>query len=247
MKKLILALLAVASISAANAQKNSILVYGDVGVNFDNTDNGSKATTMSVKNTNWNIAPGVGYQISNHITLGLQGGYWFGKTETQSQNVWTPAPPSSITTTDSWREWQIGAFGRYTMPLGGIFSMWTQLNASYVSGKVSMDTLDFTTGRPLPLTAEDTYNGFQATLTPALAINVHNGLALNFGIGGIGFRTVSYDKAPTTQSNFMFTFGQQINVGISKNFGCRSHHGGHHEPGMDTRKMKKHSSDDDDE
>lgn len=247
MKKLILALLAVTSISAANAQKNSILVYGDVGVNFDNTDNGSKGTPMSVKNTNWNVSPGIGYQISNHITLGLQGGYWSSKTE--SKNAWTPAPPSSITLANSWREWQIGAFGRYTMPLGGIFSMWTQLNASYVSGKTSMDTVGFNgiSATPFVAAVEDTYNGFQATLTPALAINVHNGLALNFGIGGIGFRTVSYDKAPTTQSSFMFTFGQQINVGISKNFGCRSHHGGHHEPGMDTRKMKKHSSDDDDE
>ncbi len=86
-----------------------------------------------------------------------------------------------------------------------------------------------------------------STITPSLAINVHNGLALNFGIGGIGFRTVSYDIAPTTMSSFMFTFGQQVNIGISKNFGCKSSHHGHHEPGMEMRKMKKHSSDDDDE
>ncbi len=238
-------MLAIATVGAANAQKNTILVLGNVGINTDNTDYGSKASTLSRNSTSWNVNPGVGYQFSNHFTLGLQGGYMANKTSTKDK--WTPAPPSSFTTDTKWREWQVGVFGRYTMPLGGIFSMWTQLDLSYVSGKETYDSVGvLPSGAPRAFEKSDEYNGFQAMLVPALAINVYHGLALNFGIGGIGYRTISYDKAPTTQNGFMFTFGQQVNVGISKNFGCRKHHG-HGEPGMENRKMKKKAASDDDD
>ena len=56
MKKLILALIAAGSMATANAQSNSILLYGDLGlqtVRMQNLD----------KTTNWNASPGIGYQL----------------------------------------------------------------------------------------------------------------------------------------------------------------------------------------
>lgn len=242
MKKLILALLAVAAVGTANAQKNTFLVYGNAGVNWGKTDMG--AATGTAEATNWNITPGVGYQFNNHLTVGLQGGYASAK----SINDVKAVAPAGTKTTSVNREYQIGAFFRYTQPLTGIFVMWTQLDLGYLSGKQTNDVVTtaangVATAAP---TASDMYNGFAASLTPAIGINVHKGWALNFGIGGLGFRTTTWDKAPVTTNNFMVTFGQQFNVGVSRNIGCCTHkHRGHKEPGMDHRKMKK--SDDDDE
>lgn len=93
-----------------------------------------------------------------------------------------------------------------------------------------------------------TGSGFGADITPALAIYVHNGLALNFAVGGINFSTMDYSGLK--QTNFGITFGQQISFGISKNFGggcCKK--GGHHTMGDSMRNddMKKMSDDSDDD
>ncbi len=235
MKKLILALLAVATVGSASAQKNSFLVYGNAGVNWAKTDKGAGSTDEA---TNWNITPGVGFQFNNHLTVGLQGGYG------SMKNV-AAAPLSKITNTD--REWQAGAFFRYTQNLNSTFFFWTQLDLSYVSGKESVETIVTNVAGSTTITdASDMYNGFQAMLMPAIGVNVHKGLALNFGFGGLGYRTVSYDKAPTTINNFGVTFGQQFNFGISKNFGCNCGKSrGHREPGMEHRKHKKMTDEDD--
>ncbi|MBS1772565.1 MAG: porin family protein [Bacteroidetes bacterium] len=237
MKKLILALLAVASVGTANAQKNTFLTYGNAGVMWDKTDNGN--LVGSTENTTWNITPGVGYQFNNHLTVGVQGGY--GQNKTINNTVGAP----SIQNTMNNREWQLGAFFRYTQPLGGIFSMWTQLDLSYLSGKWSSEVITYGPATTVA-NSSDMYNGFQGSITPAIALAVHKGWALNFGIGGLAYRTTSYDKAPTVTNGFMVTFGQQFNVGVSRNIGCcMSKHRAHHEPGMEHRKMKKHDDDDD--
>ena len=63
MKKLILALIAAGSMATANAQSQSILLYGDLGlqtVRMQNLD----------KTTNWNASPGIGYQFNHNWTVG---------------------------------------------------------------------------------------------------------------------------------------------------------------------------------
>lgn len=234
MKKLILALLAVATVGSASAQKNSFLVYGNAGVNWAKTDNGGGSTN---EGTDWNITPGVGFQFNNHLTVGLQGGYGSNKSINTAIN-------NKATNTN--REWQAGVFFRHTQNLNSTFFFWTQLDLSYVSGKETTETITTAGTTTSVTTVSDMYNGFQGTITPAIGVNVHKGLALNFGIGGLGYRTISYDKAPTTMNNFMVTFGQQFNFGISKNFGCKCGKSrGHQEPGMEHRKHKKMTDEDD--
>ncbi len=235
---------AVAAVGTANAQKNTFLVYGNAGVNWSNTDMG--AATGSNDATRWNITPGVGYQFNNHLTVGLQGGY--GSNKSVVDAITAPAPTGTKTTNVN-REWEVGAFFRHTQSLTGIFVMWTQLDLGYISGKATTDVVTtaangVSTAAPQ---ASDMYNGFRANITPAIGMNVHKGWALNFSIGGLGYRTATWDKAPTTENGFMVTFGQQFNVGVSRNIGCCTHkHRSHHEPGMEHRKHKK-SSDEDDE
>lgn len=239
MKKLFLALLAVASIGTANAQKNSVLVFGNAGYSFANND---MSTAGKTRTNTWNVTPGVGFQFNNHLTVGIQGGYM----ENKSVSDVTGAPSTQSTTRG--REWQLGAFFRYTKQLSNIFAVYSQLDLSYVDGKTENDLVQYVTPGNIYAHSFDTYNGFQASIVPAIAVMVHKGLAMNFSMGGLGFRTISYDKAPTTVTSFGVTFGQTFNIGLSKNFGCHMHKSRmHHEPGMEHRKMKKHEDDEDDE
>jgi hypothetical protein len=235
MKKILLALVAMASLTAANAQKNTVLVFGAVDFMTSKDETGPASTT----NNSFFINPGVGYQFSNKSTIGIQGGY--GMTNTINSVSFAGV---NFDMESRYSEWQAGAFYRYTCNLNKIFFLFGQVNAAYMSGTTSIDTA----GVVAVGKVEDTYNGFGATAFPGVGINVHNGWALNFAVGGIGYQTATWDKATTTSSSFNVTFGQQINFGISKNIGggcCRKKHKGHIEPGHDMRKASKEVDEDD--
>lgn len=283
MKKLILALLAVSTITAANAQKNSILVYGSAGLNFNNDKSGLSNYPSTVPNTNvdvntvnYHIAPGIGYQFNRNMTVGLQGGYASMKTEQLVDRTMMKLP-TAVTSYKN-NEWTIGAFYRYTKYLSSIFSVYGQVNAGYVSGSIKTVEPGFAavTGLPTTITTSGDYNGLQAELFPAFAINVHKGWALNFGFGGIKFRSLDYDAGtmgqggngnipynpyaaggvslrPNHSNQFDFTLGQQFNLTITKNIGCgkfmhRSHRGsGNMDTSDDARRRDKDSKDDEDD
>lgn len=234
MKKILLALLATASIHAAHAQKNSILTFGNLNYNMQNNDLGGGATT---KSNMFGINPGVGYRISNKSTIGIQGGYNFMNSVT-SINILTV----NIDLEDRQTEWQAGAFYRYTHNFNNTFFIFGQVNAGYLSGETSQDTIGLTTVGKIT----ESYSGVAVNAFPALGINVHKGWALNFSFGGIAFNTLSWDKANLTTTNLGVNFGQQMNFGITKNFSCHCHkHKGHHQPGDDMRKTKMEKDDDD--
>lgn len=232
MKKFILTILAAAgTVMAAEAQPGSILVYGNVGITSSKGDDANETKNMS-----WNFNPGVGYQLNNHWTIGLAGGYSSDGTKNKTDDKW-----------NSDKSWNLGAFGRYTQPLGSIFSVFAQLDAGYQNKHTSYD------GKAVD---NSNYNGFYVGLTPNIAINVYKTLALNFNVGGIGYNTLKSEvSGAKTASTFDLSFGHTLQIGLSKNFG--GHHAkSHHEPMDETRKMdtsdddssskkKKHSSDDD--
>jgi hypothetical protein len=237
MKKLFLALLAVGTFATVNAQKNTILVYGNAGVQVNNDDHGFGSSTS---HTMWNINPGIGYQFNKNMTVGIQGGYQWHQDDNK-----TVISATSVHLNDEMSEWTAGGFYRYTHYISPMFAIWNQLDLSYISGEQSTDSVGVTKIYNI----EDDYNGFSAMITPAVAINVHEGWALNFGIGSLGYRATTWDGGAhfgSQSSSFVFTFGQQFNIGISKNFGCKKKHG-NMEPGMDMRKHKAEKDDDDDE
>lgn len=244
MKKLILALIAVSTFGVANAQKNSILVYGNAGFATNKSDNGGGTEHRAFS---WNINPGVGYQFTNNLTVGVQGGI----NSMFSENRISPVANTWNRNAMETREWSAGAFFRYTKTLSNVFLVFAQLDLSYVSGQDVSENetrqVDFLQNKVVETVVYgyDYYNGFQGSITPQLAINVNKGLCLNFGIGGLNYRTISYDvpKAPTAlngtidKSSFGLSFGQQFNVGISKNFACKSKKG-NMKPGDELRPMK---------
>jgi hypothetical protein len=234
MKKLLLALLAVGGFASANAQKDSWLIYGNAGYATSTVDYGA----YDYRTTAWGINPGVGYQFSNHMTIGLQGGY---------NNMRTPA--SDGINTEINKDWSVGGFWRYTHYVGNIFFIYNQMELSYMQGSVQTEGLN----------NKSSYNGITGAWFPAIGAFVYKGLALNFNIGGIGFASYNGNNASVNSpdvngSSFAITFGRTVNLGISKNITCRKghgrHHGGSHEPGAEVRRMKiveddEEASDDD--
>lgn len=218
MKKLLLSLLACGTIAAANAQAGSTLVYGQIGINSSEASDNSKSM-------NWWVTPGIGYQFDNHWTGGIFVDYRNGGSK-------------AAVTGAKWNrsnEYQVGLFGRYTQNLNKIFSVFGQLNAGYIHGNLTSD------GKVINDTR---YNGFAVEFTPAIMVNVHNGLALNFSIGGLGYRTTTTERADNSDNNFSASFGQQFSWGISKNFGGHNRRI-HREPGTN-RHMKNWRDDDGD-
>ncbi|MEZ5017877.1 MAG: hypothetical protein R2800_12540 [Flavipsychrobacter sp.] len=256
MKKLILGLLAVAVVNTADAQKGSILAYGTAGIHTTKNDNGGGNET---KQFNWNINPGVGYQFTDNITVGIQGGFMNMKNTANTSATVLNVTTTTETITRS-NEWQAGVFFRYGMKISKLFTLYDQIDASYLAGKNTTDakttvTPGTTTTAPRVINGE--FTGFQARLFPALQMHVKDGMALNFSFGGLQYRTVSTDVpgvagAPTTTSktsSFDLTFWQQMNFGISYNFGggsgcCKKGAGN---PSDDLRPMKIDSNQDDDD
>lgn len=195
MKKLILSALIMGSAAmAANAQANSVLVYGNIGYH-------SNKDAMDNKTRNFNINPGIGYQFDNHWTLGIQGSFGTDRTLAATAKDWTYN-----------NTYGIGGFVRYTYPVGKIFAFYSQLEAGYIGQSAGVSGVAGVGGNE---------GGFRASLTPAVAVYVFDGFALNFAYGGLQYTTIADNQS------FDFTWGTQMNVGISKNIFCgkHKHHG----------------------
>jgi hypothetical protein len=176
MKKVIFSLLLmVAGLANVWAQRNTLLLYGTVG--FDSNKMGNVSTSS------YNVSPGVGYQWNDNWTAGL--------------NLAIQGAKSSSTTSSV----AVGPFIRYTQHLAGIFAIYGQFNANFLSGT--------------------NYSGFQGTLFPAIGVNLKNSFALNFTFGSISFTSQSFDGVEGTMSNLHVGFGSGATFGISKNFGLK--------------------------
>lgn len=239
MKKLILALLAVGAVAAAKAQSGSILLYGNLGYQSTKTTENSglpAAQDIVSKTKAWQFAPGLGYQFNKHLTAGINFGIAIGKDIHEA---------SGTTSEDKTRDLEAGLFLRMTTPLNKTFFVFNQLNVSYLNGKTTYDD-----GISLTPDAENTYNGFGAFWFPAIGVNVTQGMALNFSYGGLGYGQRTWDNdgpSETKEQGFVFTWGNQFNIGVSANLGGKRHMKGHHmEPGMEHRHLDTPKDEDED-
>jgi len=190
MKKTILSLMLMAGITtAALAQEGSVLVYGNAGLSSNKIADDSKSSSYS-------ILPGIGYQFSENWTAGLSFGVYGSRSEFGA-------------TVNKNNGFSVGPFVRYTHKISDLFSLFGQADVNYNSSKFTPF------GNP-----STTVNGFNVGIIPAVQMNVKNGFALNFGFGGIEYGSSKVDAPGANSSNsFNLTFGQQVNFGISKNFG----------------------------
>lgn len=181
MKKVILGLLFIlAGMAGVQAQRNTLLIYGNVNI--------GSGTVGSTSINNYTIAPGIGYQWNDNWTGGI--------------NL-TNGGSSATTTSGKTSGLSVGPFIRYTQPLGGIFAIYGQFNANFLSGKANAIT----------------YSGFESTLFPAIGVNLKNSFALNFTFGSLSFTSQKVEGAANTTNTFHVGFGSGAGFGISKNFG----------------------------
>jgi opacity protein-like surface antigen len=187
MKKIIFAALLLAACSISSySQKGSVLLYGTLSFN-------STQTAADTKTTAFGIIPGVGYQFSDHLTLGVNLGYTY--------SLSTPATGSSL---PSLNTFSAGPFIRYSCNVSNVFSFFTQFNTDYLNTTQS--------GSP-------SITGFDAKIFPAFCANIKNGLSLVFSFGSLGFTTSKASGAANSASNFGLAFGSGASFGISKHFG----------------------------
>ncbi|KAF2081079.1 outer membrane beta-barrel protein [Flavobacterium sharifuzzamanii] len=112
MKKLLVAVVILLT-TMASAQKNSILLGGNVGFSSEKIGDS--------KLENFEFSPKVGYQFADQWTVGVEGSI---------MNVKT-------TGEDTTEKYKIGGFLRYTVPLSDTFSVFGDLGAGYQSTNVN--------------------------------------------------------------------------------------------------------------
>jgi len=193
MKKMLL-ILALSVFGFANAQKGTILVGGNIGYTSRTADVATGKTEMN----SFDFSPKVGYQFHDNWTAGAE--FTFSSTKQDSG--------TSETKNNAYK---VGAFVRYTMPLSETFSFFADLGAGFHTSKGKAHDNG-------SLISDYKANGFYTDLTPALFINMKKGFGLNFSIGGLGYRTASYDNLDLKDRSFYFNFGKTVNIGVSKNF-----------------------------
>jgi hypothetical protein len=180
MKKTILMLAMSAMTLGAFAQKNSILVSGNFG--FTSATNAQDVSTTTI-----NFAPRLGYEFKENMTIGLNFGY-------SSQTVGDADALSAI---------NFGPFFRYNMPLGDIFSIFTDVYANYSS------------------LSNDRGTGFNFGVTPGVLAKLGKGWATTLNFANLGYTSSGRTGAKTSEFGLTVLGTGGLTMGIQKNFGLK--------------------------
>lgn len=188
----------IAMCAIAHAQKNSILVMGNVGFNVSGSNDtaGRKETTASTI-----LTPAVGYQVSDRWTFGLMVDF-----VSNSRKNTDPSNPTGDLKTKSTNV-NAGVFARNTIPITDLLFlavngalMYTNLVASANGTNNSM-----------------ALHAVQLRVTPNIGLNIKKGYALNFGFGDLSASYAS-NKAGAATYNAGVNFGRAFTFGLTKNF-----------------------------
>lgn len=196
MKKIMLALACTSTVASAVAQDKSVLLFGNFGAS---SASGKYKGMNADRHTGFNITTGVGYQFTDRWTAGLLATFYHNSINQSSAPIFYGPPASGGGG---------GVFLRYTVPISNIFFFYTQADGMYTATKPDQ------MGNPNPPASS---NNLSVNLTPTLGVHIKNGYALNVGFGGLGFNHYA-QPGNTSISTVNFNFGQNFNVGISKNF-----------------------------
>ena len=191
--------------TSINAQKR-ILVGGNVS--FNTSTNTIDATNSEIRSDQFSFKPILGYVINKQFLVGTKLGISTSK-DTSKDNL-----TGIATTSKSSSEFSYGVFGRYTLNLNEIFSVFGDLD---IYGSTGKTTKPIISGANISYVESKT-KGFGITFTPNLQINFNNYLALNFNIGNIGFSHSEIEEVGNKTDQFGFQFGKGVVLGISKKF-----------------------------
>lgn len=188
-----LVILALTIFSFTNAQKGTVLASG----NF--TYYSLKSDNESVNNF-WGFSPKIGYQFKDNWTTGIVASI-------------SNAKNGGVSYENKTNAYSIGGFLRYSKPLGNLFGFYIDLSSGYNNSKITNSYY----GGNNPPNSKNTGDGFYLGILPAISLNISNGYALNFNIGGIDYSSMNYDDG-TYNRYTSITLGQAFSAGISKNF-----------------------------
>jgi hypothetical protein len=201
MKKLVLFAAVVFGLSTMNAQKNSILLGGNVGYNHTENKFGGNSGKEKLDAYEW--APYLGYQFTDNLTIGAK--VAFTKADLDSKALQNSELIDGDTKTS-----KIGGFIRYSQPLSETFAVYADLGAGWKEEK--------TKGYNESAKYENKADGFYIGFNPALFINFKNNFGLNFSIGGVEYNHLKEKGSKNKSNGVDVTFGNAFNIGISKNF-----------------------------
>lgn len=191
MKKSFMLLLCAGSVITASAQKGSVLLFGNFGgaaaINND--------VSSTMKYSNFGITPGLGYQLSDRWTLGVEGTFNYSRAHATGIQY------------ESARQVIAGGglFARYTVPINNLLFFYTQGEALYSVSKNFNNGFESAGG-----------NNLNLRISPHIGINIKNGYALNIGFGSVGYNLQRFSGIST--STFTYNFSQGFSIGLSKNF-----------------------------
>jgi hypothetical protein len=177
------------------AQKNTLLVGGNVGISSSKNEN----SQFETKNTASTFDPYVGYQFDNHWTAGAV-------VSVVSNKQTVASSPEQVSKSTNFAA---GPFIRYTQKLSDVFLVYGQLQGTF-GGYKNTSSLG-------SVSTTSKGSAFGATLFPAVFINLKNNFGLNFNFGGLAYGSSKPDGGKAN-SSVSFNFGQVANIGISKNF-----------------------------
>jgi hypothetical protein len=203
MKKSILILSCFALTVAAYAQKNSVLVMGNINLSSSKDE---PTPVSSARRTYTSFTPGVGYQFTDRWTVGVLGEITLTGQKTTA--------PNTKTTKGQIRQYGGGLFARYNIPITDLLFLVTQADAAYTTSSGFVD------GVKLPGSGT---NFLSVEFTPSIGMNIKKGYALNLGFGNINFQHGKMISGGGTNSAVNFNLGRSFTFGITKNFMCNKH------------------------
>lgn len=196
MKKVILSVAAVFAFGFANAQetvsegfsKGDVFINGAIG--FGSTKTGDNKTT------GFEVAPSVGYFLTENVAVGVRLGF----TSDKQEDVLVDEIKRTT--------FSVGAFGRYYFTPASKFSMFGELGVNYGNTKVEQGP------------GEYKENGFGVQVAPGVSYFIANNFALEATFGVLGYNSVDPDVDGAEKTN-SFRFGldtRDIRLGLVYKF-----------------------------
>ena len=250
MKRIFLAIAVASSFTAAYAQQppipaelvsempsfNNWVRYWDAG--YSNQINNNATNGENSHNTSTSINPGLGYRVTDHLTLGVQGGFNYNTSKTTN----TVTSISDQNKTDAWTA---GIFVRHSYnEIAKYFFVYSQLNLSYYG----IDA--YPSGNAVVSATDQVVNGYgyQANCFMALGVHLPHNFGLTLNLGGISYTYLNQDHGGGNNANFNVNFCQTIKIGLQKEFNFHSsHERAYREPGEELHKRSMENMGNDDE
>ena len=193
MKKLLFAAALVAFGFTANAQEEQTFGFAEGDLFISGSVTFSNESTGDVKDNAFEVAPKVGYFLSENIALGAKVGYTTSKTDNGTSDANNDA-------------FAVGAFGRYYFTPASKFSLFGELAADYMSYD---NEYGDNAGKG---------DGFGANLGAGLNYFVSSNFSIEAGVGVLGYNTTKPDVDGAESTNTFSVGGDWTNVTFGVNY-----------------------------